>query len=547
MKNKISAVSPLIINRKNALRRNQDEILCSALMEFSDNEVSRICNRNKEIHFNPSKEDKTLTISATDGVYMKNLEQNVKSYFNHDTNGVNSEYNNSKYGGGIKNAMITLCKCDNGEIGQAYIGTMGIDGKYPKFKIGSFSFKACANGDEEEFFNGDVYDGDMNNEEQCKKFNLSDGDINKYGTSFLLKNVEDRVFDKDFEKILMEELRKSYMLIHHLTNLRVFVGDKEVDFSDNTGILKTYDEFIKLNEEEYYFLEIDNIFVMVHNIAYKYQGVERVQKYVCLYNYANRLSNCRTPMKVGGLWCELGGKFINCGGNDCEQFATSDSRKGGLGNCNAFLHITNDDYNPFRFNIEKSLGIDPIKENRTLKECVTNDGRNLFEVMNTDFIRLRTFNTEVAKGVKNGVQKDVDVAYQIFLNVMKGNKDCKHNVKSGKGYVYALKQRAFASQNGKSVLKIGFSTNIEKRLKELNTAVPYDFEILCMMEVVDYREVESYFHKKYASCCTAKNKEFFALNESDVFDDFYNYCKTNNIGFMWKGNEKIGVNIQEAA
>lgn len=539
--NEVQTTSALIANRKNNLYRNFYPIAISSLLEYSDNEVSRINNHQKEIHFDFSEKDNCVTIWSNGGAYMANIESFGKNYFNHNSGGANTLYDNSHFGAGMKNAAMALTNCIGGEVGKMYVGTMGIDGKYPKMKICEMSFKSKSENDDEEYIYSNVYDGDMEDEEICKKFHLSDGEEKHYGTTIILENVEKRLFTKEFKKKLIEQISKSYLLTNYKTGVNFFVDKQEVNFVDNVGILPIYDKLPSLTKEKEYFLTIDNIFYYIKNIDFSYNGNNMRQQIVYMYNYKNRLENARIPMRFGGLYCDLNTKFINCGNNDCEQFNVSDSRKGGLGNCNVYIAIKNDESNVFRFNIDKGLGIDPLKNSLILKECMVDGGSNLFDKINGGFDNLRKFNTKVAKGVTKGNQRNVGDAYNMFCDVMCGKSTKTQIDEKVCGDCYIMTSECYVVKNGKRIYKVGHTTNLKQRLSFWNNASPIDYQLEYRIKSDDCVGVEKYLHQYFSTSCTAKGKEFFWADDNEIFKAISEYVTTHNCQ-VYKGDNLISFN-----
>lgn len=521
MTNKIETVTPFITNRKHQLANNKELMLVSAISEFIDNEISRTHSKNKEIYIDIDEKKETLEVYTNGGVFMENIEDFARNYLSHSDFSTNSETNISFFGGGCKNAFITLTNCINGEIGRAEIATMGYKKNHLYFKIATFSMKASSYNDTEEFLTSDVTDGEW---EDSVKYHLDENE-EKYGTTIVLYNVEKKLFDKKFIKYLREELSKQYSITHHRTNVRIFVNRKEIEFTDKSFILPIIDQLPLLTKDKVYTKIKDGCFYRIENIEFLYEKVQRVQQVVYIYPQIDRLESKRTPMNNGGLWATLGTKFINCGHNDCIQFDVSDSKKGGLGYCIVYLPIDNNK-DIFDFNIDKSLGLHPLIDNDKLQKCeVLSSNENLFERLNNGFNKLRNFNQEVAVGAKKGKQRTIENAFGLFWQIMDGA-----NIKGSDytwedngevkkyGYLYFLTNPCFKDDGDKKIYKIGESVNVHRRVKELSkkTCVPQNYEIAFRVKSTNYKELENLAKDKFNKNAVSRNKEFFLLTKEEV-------------------------------
>lgn len=74
------------------------------------------------------------------------------------------------------------------------------------------------------------------------------------------------------------------------------------------------------------------------------------------------------------------------------------------------------------------------------------------------------------------------------------------------GYVYLIK-----SDNN---YKIGISTNPIKRFKTIQSAIPFNIEIIHLIESCDYKKIERELHKKFYF--KRINGEWFDLNNKDI-------------------------------
>lgn len=64
------------------------------------------------------------------------------------------------------------------------------------------------------------------------------------------------------------------------------------------------------------------------------------------------------------------------------------------------------------------------------------------------------------------------------------------------GYVYVLSNKCVVSRNGKPVLKVGFTSNLPRRLGTLNTSAPENFKVVALFETAKYKDLEK-FSKEY--------------------------------------------------
>jgi len=80
-------------------------------------------------------------------------------------------------------------------------------------------------------------------------------------------------------------------------------------------------------------------------------------------------------------------------------------------------------------------------------------------------------------------------------------------VQMSKGIVYILTNQAYPDY-----IKIGKTTNLEQRLKSLDTTgVPLPFECYYAIEVSDYSRVEKLIHQSFDKYRVRNNREFFEL------------------------------------
>ncbi len=80
------------------------------------------------------------------------------------------------------------------------------------------------------------------------------------------------------------------------------------------------------------------------------------------------------------------------------------------------------------------------------------------------------------------------------------------------GIVYVLVNQAF-----ENYVKIGLTTNLKKRLKDLdNTSVPLPFRCVYAVEVENEKDVERLLHDTFADHRTRKGREFFEVDAQRV-------------------------------
>lgn len=86
----------------------------------------------------------------------------------------------------------------------------------------------------------------------------------------------------------------------------------------------------------------------------------------------------------------------------------------------------------------------------------------------------------------------------------------KETTKSSEdGVVYILTNPAFQTY----YIKIGYTQNIEQRLKELyNTSVPLPFSVYALLETKKYKQAEKILHSTFKSSRFNDDREFFMLN-----------------------------------
>ncbi|CCI54558.1 GIY-YIG nuclease family protein [Nostocoides jenkinsii] len=77
-----------------------------------------------------------------------------------------------------------------------------------------------------------------------------------------------------------------------------------------------------------------------------------------------------------------------------------------------------------------------------------------------------------------------------------------------RGYVYLIK-------SGKR-FKIGLSTDVQRRLLQLNTGMPEAGELIHVITTDDPAGIESYWHRRFAAKRVRPDAEWFDLNADDV-------------------------------
>jgi len=82
------------------------------------------------------------------------------------------------------------------------------------------------------------------------------------------------------------------------------------------------------------------------------------------------------------------------------------------------------------------------------------------------------------------------------------------NYKYNPGYVYLLKCE------NKNIYKIGYSKNAPKRVRKLNTEIPFKLFITHLIRTDNMVHLEKYLHDKYND--KRMNGEYFRLNQNDV-------------------------------
>jgi hypothetical protein len=95
-------------------------------------------------------------------------------------------------------------------------------------------------------------------------------------------------------------------------------------------------------------------------------------------------------------------------------------------------------------------------------------------------------------------------------------------------YVYVMKCNEF--------YKIGFSNNIEKRIKTLMVGNPYELEIIFVFEHNDAKEIEFFLHSRYKK--ENIRGEWFALSLEQI-QEIENICLSFSSGKKKEERQKI--------
>jgi hypothetical protein len=91
-----------------------------------------------------------------------------------------------------------------------------------------------------------------------------------------------------------------------------------------------------------------------------------------------------------------------------------------------------------------------------------------------------------------------------------------------KGYVYLIVE---GDEIGNEKFKIGITkNNPTDRLRKLKTGNSSQLEILKSYESENYKKIEKWLHRKYASRRTIAKNEFFSLTDDQVIN-FIKDCK----------------------
>lgn len=103
------------------------------------------------------------------------------------------------------------------------------------------------------------------------------------------------------------------------------------------------------------------------------------------------------------------------------------------------------------------------------------------------------------------------------------------------GYVYLIVE---SDHNGDEKYKIGITKNSpEERLKKLKTGNSNELFVIKSYKSENYKKIEKWLHRKYASQRTLSMNEFFNLTDSQVLS-FIDDCKKIDeiVSFLRKEN-----------
>lgn len=83
------------------------------------------------------------------------------------------------------------------------------------------------------------------------------------------------------------------------------------------------------------------------------------------------------------------------------------------------------------------------------------------------------------------------------------------------GMVYILTNPAFKT----FYIKIGYTTNIEDRLRELyNTSVPLPFKVYALLKTKKYKQAEKMIHSAFKASRIGNDREFFMLKPDEALE-----------------------------
>lgn len=83
------------------------------------------------------------------------------------------------------------------------------------------------------------------------------------------------------------------------------------------------------------------------------------------------------------------------------------------------------------------------------------------------------------------------------------------------GMVYILTNPAFKT----FYIKIGYTTNIEDRLRELyNTSVPLPFNVYALLKTTKYKTAEKMIHSAFKASRIGEDREFFMLKPEEALE-----------------------------
>lgn len=116
---------------------------------------------------------------------------------------------------------------------------------------------------------------------------------------------------------------------------------------------------------------------------------------------------------------------------------------------------------------------------------------------------------------------------------------------SDEGFVYILTNEAFKA----NYIKIGFTTNLEERLKSLyNTSVPKPFTVFALMQTKKYQYAEKLMHNTFKDFRIGDDREFFMLIPDMALEQLKlvaEMVEAKVIVFSNKGKEKKVFNFSK--
>jgi len=134
-------------------------------------------------------------------------------------------------------------------------------------------------------------------------------------------------------------------------------------------------------------------------------------------------------------------------------------------------------------------------------------------IQNATFLtswEINTFRDYKKNGVVNPLLclKLAKMEYDIYL---KKNKLKKFAIRDKSGFVYFLKY-----ENQDSPIKIGRAKNINARVIQLQTSLPFDLEIIGFIRAENYFELENKLHLEFET--KKLKREWFELTENDAIE-----------------------------
>ena len=103
-----------------------------------------------------------------------------------------------------------------------------------------------------------------------------------------------------------------------------------------------------------------------------------------------------------------------------------------------------------------------------------------------------------------------------MIILLKKRKLAKFKFRNKKGFVYFLKPVSEPKP-----IKIGRARDINRRIKQLQTSLPYDLELIGSIEDCDCLELERKIHKENKE--QRINREWYDINPSDAINIINNY------------------------